>query len=83
VDSRSNLYFIQGKNSSFRREKILKFYWWKFSKQQFYFKMKRKRNKVEELAKLLLILSVRKLSKSGLIRCRGNLLTEDKLAMLE
>jgi len=40
--------------------------------------MKRKRSKVEELAKLLLILSVRKLSKSGLLRCRGNLLTVDK-----
>jgi len=45
--------------------------------------LKRKTTEVEELAKLLLILCVRKLSKSGKIRCRVNLLTEDKLAMLE
>lgn len=35
--------------------------------------MKRKTNKVEELAKLLLILCVRKLRKSGTSLCRGNL----------
>jgi hypothetical protein len=40
--------------------------------------MKRKRTKVEELAKLLLILCVRKLSKSGPICCGGILLTEDE-----
>jgi len=45
--------------------------------------MKRKRTKIEEFAELILILCFRKLSKSGPIRCKCNLLTEDKLAMLE